>query len=460
MFSEDTIASVATGMNASGIGIIRISGPDSFNIISRIFRKKTGISFEELESHRVYYGFIFDGDKMLDEVLVIPMKAPRSYTTEDTVEIDCHGGNLVLSNILKLVVKNGARIADPGEFTKRAFLNGRIDLSEAESVMDLIESKNNLALSNSLKQLTGRLYEKIRTLRQLVLTEIAFIEAALDDPEHISLEGYYEKISEKVDMLTNEIGRLSASFDNGRLIKEGIRTVILGKPNVGKSSLLNYISGAEKAIVTDIPGTTRDIIEENIRLDELSLIVYDTAGIRNSSDPVEKIGVDRARSYANEADLIIFVIDSSCPLDENDREIFEFIKDKKAVILLNKSDLKAFVTKKEISSLNNGNAPLISISVKEGKGFEEFNDIIRSMFLKGDIEYNDEILIMNERHASLLMKAEESLKNVRASIENNMPEDFLSIDLTDCYDLLGMIIGEKTEDDVINEIFARFCVGK
>ena len=261
-------------------------------------------------------------------------------------------------------------------------------------------------------------------------------------------------------MLTNEIGRLSASFNNGRLIKEGIRTVILGKPNVGKSSLLNYISGAEKAIVTDIPGTTRDIIEENIRLDELSLIVYDTAGIRNSSDPVEKIGVDRARSYANEADLIIFVIDSSCPLDENDREIFEFIKDKKAVILLNKSDLKAFVTKKEISSLNNGNAPLISISVKEGKGFEEFNDIIRSMFLKGDIEYNDEILIMNERHASLLLKALESLKNVKSSIDNNMPEDCLSIDLTDCYDLLGMIIGEKTGDEIINEIFARFCLGK
>ena len=460
MFSEDTIASVATGMNASGIGIIRISGPDSFNIVSKIFRKKTGISFEELESHRVYYGFIFDGDQMLDEVLVIPMRAPRSYTTEDTIEIDCHGGNLVLSNILKLVVKNGARIADPGEFTKRAFLNGRIDLSEAESVMDLIESKNNLALSNSLKHLTGGLYEKIRALRQEVLTEIAFIEAALDDPEHISLEGYYDNISEKVETLIHEIQKLSSSFNNGRMIKEGIRTVILGKPNVGKSSLLNYLSGVEKAIVTDIPGTTRDIIEENIRLDGLSLIVYDTAGIRNSSDPVEKIGVDRARSYANEADLIIFVIDSSCPLDENDRDIFEFIKDKKAIILINKSDLKSSVDEKEILDMNTGNAPVINISVRDEKGFEKFNDVIRSMFLSKDIEYNDEILIMNERHASLLLKAEESLKNVRTSIENNMPEDFLSIDLTDCYDLLGMIIGEKTEDDVINEIFSNFCVGK
>ena len=460
MFSEDTIASAATGMNASGIGIIRISGPDSFNIISKIFRKKTGISFEELESHRVYYGFIFDGDQMLDEVLVIPMRAPRSYTTEDTIEIDCHGGNLVLRNILKLAVKNGARIADPGEFTKRAFLNGRIDLSEAESVMDLIESKNNLALSNSLKQLTGRLYEKIRALRQEVLTEIAFIEAALDDPEHISLEGYYDKISEKIDTLIFEIKKLSSSFNNGRMIKEGINTVILGKPNVGKSSLLNYLSGVEKAIVTDIPGTTRDIIEENIRLDELSLIVYDTAGIRNSSDPVEKIGVDRARSYANEADLIIFVIDSSCPLDENDREIFQFIRDKKAIILVNKSDLKASVNEKEILELNTGNAPVINISVRNEKGFEKFNDVIRSMFLRKDIEYNDEILIMNERHASLLLKAEESLRNVRTSIENNMSEDFLSIDLTDCYDLLGMIIGEKTEDDVINEIFSHFCVGK
>ena len=447
-------------MTVSGIGIIRISGPDSFHIIKDIFKNKAGKPFEELKSHKVYYGFIFDAETLLDEVLVIPMKAPRSYTMEDTIEIDCHGGNLVLSNILKLIVRKGARIAEPGEFTKRAFLNGRIDLSEAESVIDVIDSQNHYALNNSLKQLTGGLYEKIKKIRAQLLEEIAFIEAALDDPEHISLEGYYVTVSQKVEAIYSEINKLYASFQNGRIIKEGIQTVILGKPNVGKSSLLNFLSGTDKAIVTDIPGTTRDIIEENIRLDELSLIIYDTAGIRTSSDPVEKIGVDRAKSHAAEADLIIFVIDSSAPLDENDIEIFDFIKDKKAIILLSKSDLPSVISENDILKYNLCDHPVISISVKNKEGFENLNNILHSMFSLGKLEFNDEIMITNERHSALLYKAMESLRNVQSSIEKNMPEDFLSIDLTDCYDLLGMIIGEKIEDDIVNEIFSKFCMGK
>ncbi len=460
MFISDTIAAVASGMTASGIGIVRISGPDSFEIAEKLFRKKGGLKLSDFESHRVYYGYIYDEERLLDEVLIIPMKAPRSYTMEDTIEIDCHGGRLVIENILKLIVKSGARIAEPGEFTKRAFLNGRIDLSEAESVVDVIESKNNFALNNSLKQLTGRLRDGIDHIRAELLEEIAFIEAALDDPEHISLDGYYEKLSERVNEIYSLVEGMYRSFDNGRIIKEGIKTVILGKPNVGKSSLMNFLSGRERAIVTDIPGTTRDVIEESIRLDELNLIIYDTAGIRDSIDPVEKIGVRMAKDIAVGSDLIIFVIDSSMPLDENDREIFKFIEDKKALILLNKSDLKAIVSNEDISELNTGNKDVISISVRDKKGFENVYSVIKDMFYSGSLSYNDEIVITNERHRSLLYKAMESLENVKASIDNKMPEDCLSIDLVDCYDLLGMIIGEKIEDNIVNEIFSKFCVGK
>ncbi len=460
MFISDTIAAPATGLNTSGIGIIRISGPDSFRIIENIFRTKSDKKLINIESHRVYYGYIYDNDIMLDEVLIIPMKAPKSYTMEDTIEIDCHGGNLVLDNILKLVIKNGARIAEPGEFTKRAFLNGRIDLSEAESVIDIINSKNNYALNNSLKQLTGGLYDRIQEIRNELLAEIAFIEAALDDPEHITLDGYYDEISVKIDKIYKEIEALYKSFKNGRILKEGIKTVILGKPNVGKSSLLNYLSGYDKAIVTDIPGTTRDVIEECIRLNELTLIVYDTAGIRSSQDPVEKIGVEKAKNTAEDSDLIIFVIDSSVPVDENDLEIFNYIKNRKAVILLNKSDLPAVVSENNIKKLNHGLSRVISVSVRDGSGFDDLYTVIRDMFISGNISYNDEMIITSERHSSLLYEAIKSLDNMRFSIENNMPEDCLSIDLVDCYDLLGMIIGEKIEDNIVNKIFSTFCVGK
>ena len=461
MYIEDTIVAVATGMNASGIGIIRISGPRAFEIGKEIYRTKSGKGLLEFESHRIYYGYIYNKEETLfDEVLLLPMKSPKSYTSEDIIEIHCHGGSLVLRNILELVVEYGARIAEPGEFTKRAFLNGRIDLSEAESVIDVIESGNNYALKNSLKQLTGRLSEKISMIRKEILTETAFIEAALDDPEHISLDGYYETASKKIEKLLSELTKLYSSFRDGIILKEGITTVILGKPNVGKSSLLNFLSDSEKAIVTDIPGTTRDIIEEKISLGELNLLVYDTAGIRDSLDPVEKIGVERAKKYGEEADLVIFVMDSSSSVDENDKEIFDFIENKTAVILLNKSDLEQVTGEAKIAVYNKGKHPVIPVSVKDGSGFEIFKEAVLNMFLSGEISYNDEVLITNERHYALLGQAIQSLKNVENSIENQMPEDFLSIDLKDAYDLLGMVLGEQVGDDLVDEIFSKFCMGK
>ncbi len=459
MFSDsDTIAAIATGFNNSGIGIIRISGDHSFSIISEIFKNKNINSPEDIESHRVYYGYIYDDGVLLDEVLMIPMKGPKSFTKEDTVEIDCHGGNLVLKKLLSLVLKKGARIAEPGEFTKRAFLNGRIDLSEAEAVMDLINSKNEIALSNSLKQLSGELYNKIRNIREKILYEIARIESALDDPEHFTLEAYPLHLKALVEELKEEIEKLLRSCDNGRIIKEGIRTVILGRPNVGKSSLLNFLSGYEKAIVTDIPGTTRDVIEENILFDGLNLIVFDTAGIRKSDDYVEQIGVKKAMEHASEADVLMLMLDSSNELTDEDIELFKFIVDKKAIVLLNKSDLSAKLTVEDIK--RHTDSPVILISIKNQTGLDELSNILKDMFISGNIDFNDEIIITNERHKELLIETIKSLSNVLTSIENDMPEDFYSIDLTDSYDSLGRIIGEKVEDDIVNKIFSDFCVGK
>ena len=330
----DTIAAIATGMTNSGIGIIRISGPDSVFIADKIFRPgKKNIKLENVESHTIHYGFIFDRENVIDEVMVSVMRGPRSFTAEDTVEINCHGGILIMNRILELVVRNGARMAEPGEFTKRAFLNGRIDLSEAEAVMDVISSKNDLALKSSVLQLRGFVSDKIKKLREEIIYEIAFIESALDDPEHISLEGYPEKLGIKVDHLLKDVDKLISSSDNGKIIKEGINTVIVGKPNAGKSSLLNLMVGEDKAIVTDVAGTTRDILEENISLHGISLNIVDTAGIRSTDDIVEKIGVDKAKKIASEADLIIYVVDSSVDFDENDFEIIDMIQNKKCIVL-------------------------------------------------------------------------------------------------------------------------------
>lgn len=458
MIYSETIAAIATGMNTAGIGIIRISGAEAFLIAKKLFRLKNQKELYSFESHHAYYGFIYDNQELIDEVLLLPMKGPNSFTKEDTVEIDCHGGILVMNRILETVIKHGARAADPGEFTKRAFLNGRIDLSEAEAVIEVIHSKNQYALRNSLKQLTGKLNEKIKQCREVILYEIAFIESALDDPEHISLDGYPSRLKEKILSLLEQVHILSDSFKDGKVLSEGINTVILGKPNVGKSSLLNVLVGEDRAIVTDIAGTTRDALEEEIWIDGISLNIVDTAGIRNTKDVVEKIGVERAMEYAKKADLILMLIDSSIPLDEIDFQIFDFIKNKQAIILLNKSDLQQVVSIEAIQ--NYSDSRIIQISAKDETGILEFKNYVKELFLSGRMDYNDEVFITNARHNDLLCEAEESLTEVLHSIGAGLPEDFYSIDLTNAYHCLGRIIGEQMEEDVVNEIFTKFCMGK
>ena len=428
----DTIAAISTSTGNSGIGIIRISGDESIEITDRIFKSnKKDKKLVNVKSHTINYGHIVDGENTLDQVLVSVMKGPHSYTGEDTVEINCHGGMLILKKVLDLVIKNGAKSAEPGEFTKRAFLNGRLDLSQAEAVMDLINSQNEFALNSSINQLKGSVSEKIKEIRSEIIYHIAFIESALDDPEHISLDGYNEEISKMVDKNIKEVKRLIDTFDNGRIMKEGIKTVILGKPNAGKSSLLNLMLGEERAIVTDIEGTTRDTLEENINLNGLSLKMIDTAGIRNTNDIVEKIGVDKAKDIAKDADLIIYVVDGSRKLDENDKDILSIIKDKHAIVLINKSDIENVIDIGDLEGINKEN--IIIFSAKNGNGMEQLEEKIKDMFYSGKINYNNQIYITNARHKEALDNVYDSLLKVKDSIEMMMPEDFYSIDLMDAY---------------------------
>lgn len=464
---SDTIAAIATAVSDSGIGIIRISGEAAIEVADRVYRSKNNNKrLFDVKSHTIHYGFIYDGDALVDEVMVAVMKAPNTYTMENTVEIDCHGGILVMRKVLDVVLKNGCRLAEPGEFTKRAFLNGRIDLSRAEAVMDVIHSKNEFALKSSVRQLKGSLSDKVHSLREEILYEIAFIESALDDPEHISLEGYAKKLEEKADRIYGDIKKLVDSADNGKMLKDGINTVIVGKPNAGKSSLLNILVGEEKAIVTSYAGTTRDVLEESIKLHGIGLNIIDTAGIRDTDDAVEKIGVEKARKYAGNADLILYVVDASCQLDENDDEIMRLIAGKKVIVLLNKTDLEQIVSEEDIAkkmtdvSFNGGVVRVIKTSTKENIGMDVFEDTIKEMFFHGEIAVNDEIYITNQRHKEALAEAGESMQMVLNSLADHMPEDFYSIDLMSAYAALGKIIGEEADDDLVNEIFGKFCMGK
>lgn len=456
---ETTIAAISTAMSASGIGIVRMSGPESMDVISRIYRSKNGgKNIKEVKSHTIHYGYIFDGEEVVDEVLVMVMRAPRTYTGEDTVEIDCHGGVYAMKKVLETVLRNGAQIAEPGEFTKRAFLNGRLDLSQAEAVMDVIQAKSAVALKSSLQQLKGSVLRAIKEIRSSILYQIAFIESALDDPEHISLEGYPEKLRKIVDEEYEKVETLLKSADDGRMIQEGIKTVILGKPNAGKSSLLNFLVGEDRAIVTDIAGTTRDTLEEYISLHGISLRIVDTAGIRETEDVVEKIGVGKAKKMAEDADLILYVVDSSLPLDENDREIMELLGGRKSIVIYNKTDLESAVDIKELEEKTG--SPVIPVSVVEETGITELEETIKKMFFRGEISFDDEVYITNARHKIALEEALESLKMVGESIETGMSEDFFSIDLMSAYESLGKIVGESVGEDLVNEIFSRFCVGK
>ncbi len=455
----DTIAAIATASGNSGIGIIRVSGDEAIEIVDKIFKSvNSDKKLVNVKSHTINYGHIVDNDKVIDEVLVSVMNGPHSYTGEDVVEINCHGGMIVIRKILEIVLKNGARTAEPGEFTKRAFLNGRMDLSQAEAVMDVINAKNEFALSSSIEQLNGRVSEKIKSLREKIIYNIAFIESALDDPEHISIDGYSDKLSKILEEINGELSRLINNFDNGRIVKEGVKTVILGKPNAGKSSLLNLLLGEERAIVTDIEGTTRDTLEESINLNGVFLNLIDTAGIRDSEDVVEQIGVNKAKELAEKSDLVIFVADASKELDENDKEIINLIKDKQAIVLLNKSDLGTIINEKNVSEFDN--KPVITFSAKTGDGLDELENKIRDLFYEGKVKYNDELYITNARQKESLINAKNSIEEVIKSVENDMPEDFYSIDLMDAYTYLGQIIGESVEDDLVNEIFSKFCMGK
>ncbi len=456
---HDTIAAVGTAMSHSGIGIVRISGEDAVAVADRIFRfKKKKLSLSQVETHTIHYGYILEEGKMIDEVLVSVMKGPHSYTAEDVVEINCHGGVQVMKRILELVLKNGARTAEAGEFTKRAFLNGRIDLSQAEAVIDLINSKNDFAMKSAAGQLSGRLSEKIRQLREQILHEIAAIEAALDDPEHITLEGYKEALAGKLDSMLLDMNLLISNAENGRMLSEGIKTVILGKPNAGKSSLLNLLLGEDRAIVTEIAGTTRDTLEEQILLDGIGLKLIDTAGIRETEDVVEKIGVTKAVGQAEDADLILYVVDSSVNLDDSDRQIIEMIKERRGIVLMNKSDLEGVLDSRLLCKLTDKR--VISFSAKEGFGLSELKDAIKDMFMNQELSFNDEWCLTNLRHKQAMGEALESLKLVKQSVEDGMPEDFFSIDLMNAYEKLGLIVGEAVEDDLVEEIFSHFCMGK
>ena len=455
-----TIAAIATAMSPGGISIIRISGDEAVLIIDKIFRSPQGKKkLSKVASHTIHYGYIYDGEELIDEVMVSVMRAPKSYTMEDTVEINCHGGVLITKKLLEVVLKHGATMAEPGEFTKRAFLNGRIDLSKAEAVIDLIHAKNEFAIKSSMGQLRGSVSKKIATLRDSILDSIAFIEAALDDPEHISIDGYDEELLKKVESMIVEMEQMEDKADNGRILVEGIKTVILGKPNAGKSSLLNRLAREERAIVTHIAGTTRDSLEEQIRIGGVSFKMIDTAGIRETEDVVEQIGVSKAKALAKEADLILYAVDSSVPLDNNDREIIELIKDKKAIILLNKLDLMQIVKKEDIQVFCS-NIPVLEISAKEGIGVEALEETLMELFFHEEVTFNDEVYLTNIRQKNALSEALNSLIMVKQSIESGMPEDFFTIDLMSAYAQLGYIVGEEIEEDLVNRIFEKFCMGK
>ena len=455
---ESTISGIATALVESGIGIIRISGNQAVEIAGKILRTKGGRPLDIRESHRIRYGFVFDGEKEIDEVLVSTFLAPKSFTGEDTVEINCHGGILLMQKVFQATLKAGARPAEPGEFSKRAFLNGRIDLSQAEAVADLIAAKSEDSIRSSLSLLQGSLKEKIKRMRSRILEDTAFIEAALDDPEHISLEGFSEQCQGHVEEILSDIQELLKHQREGRLLKEGIQTVIVGKPNAGKSSLLNCLVKADKAIVSNIPGTTRDTVEEDIRIGSLSLHLIDTAGIRETEDIVEEIGVNRAKEGIEKADCVLLVLDGSLPLEEEDRKILALLEGKKAVVLLNKMDKESILQKEELEKLSG--FPVLPISAKEGRGMEELGQKLEELFYTGSLSFSTETDSHSERQIAALEEAKSALELVLEGIRLKLSEDFLSIDLMGAYSALGRILGEDVSEDLINEIFAKFCMGK
>lgn len=462
----ETIAAIATSLSESGISIIRISGNEALEVADRMIMTKNGKKVSDFKSHTIHYAHVIDEDNIIDEVMVSFMKAPHSFTAEDTVEINCHGGVLVTKKVLQLVLRNGARLAEPGEFTKRSFLNGRIDLSKAEAIMDIIHADNEFALQIGMKQLKGSVSKMVSSIREKIIYEIAYIESALDDPEHISLDGYSEKLEKNIDAIIDDLVKMESSAENGKIIKQGINTVIVGKPNAGKSSFLNFLLGEEKAIVTDIAGTTRDALEDFVKINDITFHIFDTAGIRKTEDVVEKMGVKKALDYSKDADLLLYIIDSSVPLDDNDNDIMKITAGKKMIVLLNKSDLEPVLEIDEIEKKlleyfhKKEDIRFLKISAKEKAGMDEFVKIVKEMFFNGEIKLQDEVMITSMRQKENISDAIASLRLVTESIKMSMPEDFLTIDLMRAYESLGKIIGEEIEEDLVNEIFSKFCMGK
>lgn len=466
---EKTIVGIASAAGG-GIGIIRVSGSESMKIVDSIFHpgKFNNEENEALidksylqqqKSHTIHYGFIIDGNnEVVDEVMVSVMKAPATYTREDVVEINCHGGNYILQRVMQLLLEKGAFLAEPGEFTKRAFLNGRIDLSQAEAVMKMISSKNEFALQSAVKQLEGSVSKYIQQIREQILYEMGRIESALDDPEHYDLTGYSDELFDKTEQQIVSLLRLLDRFENGRMKSEGINTVIVGKPNAGKSSLMNILLDEDRAIVTDIAGTTRDALQESVRLGGLMLNLIDTAGIHNTEDTVEKIGVDRAKQYIEQADFILFVVDGSEEWSDEDEQILPLIAQKKGIILLNKADLKAKVS--ELFLKDKLSWDTIAFSNETKQGLQQLEQYITDKFERGDLQFNDQICLTSIRHKNAVMQAVNALHRVEQSIKDGMPEDFFTIDLMEAYQQLGLINGDTATEDLVNKIFEEFCMGK
>ena len=466
---EKTIVGIASAAGG-GIGIIRVSGSESMKIVDSIFHpgKFNNEENEALidksylqqqKSHTIHYGFIIDGNnEVVDEVMVSVMKAPATYTREDVVEINCHGGNYILQRVMQLLLEKGAFLAEPGEFTKRAFLNGRIDLSQAEAVMKMISSKNEFALQSAVKQLEGSVSKYIQQIREQILYEMGRIESALDDPVHYDLTGYSDELFDKTEQQIVSLQRLLDRFENGRMKSEGINTVIVGKPNAGKSSLMNILLDEDRAIVTDIAGTTRDALQESVRLGGLMLNLIDTAGIHNTEDTVEKIGVDRAKQYIEQADFILFVVDGSEEWSDEDEQIIPLIAQKKGVILLNKADLKAKVSEQLLKDKLSWDT--IAFSNETKQGLQQLEQYITDKFERGDLQFNDQICLTSIRHKNAVMQAVNALHRVEQSIKDGMPEDFFTIDLMEAYQQLGLINGDTATEDLVNKIFEEFCMGK
>ncbi|HHX61724.1 MAG TPA: tRNA uridine-5-carboxymethylaminomethyl(34) synthesis GTPase MnmE [Epulopiscium sp.] len=457
----DTISAISTAPGTGGIGIIRVSGNDAIQIVDKIFKSKSDKKLINCTSHTINYGHIIDfkTDKTIDEVLVMLMKGPKTFTKEDVIEINCHGGPLPVEKVLLATLEAGARLAEPGEFTKRAFLNGRIDLSQAEAIIDVIESKTDRSLSQAIGQLEGNLSKKIKQYQRDIMSVIAQIEVSIDYPEYDIDESENLNYKDEIIVTKQKMESLLSTADTGKMIREGVQTAIIGKPNVGKSSLLNALLQENKAIVTDIPGTTRDIVEAYLNIDGIPFKLLDTAGIRETQDVVEKIGVGLSKSTMEEADLVIMILDSSSELTKEDRDIIESAKGKNIIFVLNKEDLPSIITR-EIIEKHTEDHPIIYISTKTQKGISELQVAMKTFVNKGQVEVSTEATIANVRHKEALVKAIQSLDKVIETINSGMPEDCMAIDLHDAYGYLGMIIGETIKEEIISELFTRFCLGK